>query len=180
MRVCTGQYAIDSRPIESSNALKSLLDSEYKDNHLLLEGDAEMACLVLEIQHLGSPQRKFAIGVIEEVGGAPLVLLPTPETESILIACNQSVTRVSLGEQKAVYTNPVDLGMPVNAMVRFSGDRVLVIGEIGAAMLDANGQTVWLFTRDLVVDYELTESSLLLKHSDAPAARIDLETGEPV
>lgn len=119
----------------------------------------------------------FTAGLIDHSFGVPIQIDSTGDPSTLLIGHESQLDCISVSAAKVLWTFKLD-----SVFFQFKSFKnkscIVVIEETGVLVLDYNGNKIWSYPTDVITDYQITDSAVMIKTMDEKDLELSITTGK--
>ena len=121
----------------------------------------------------------FGIGICSESDIVTPHLLVEPNTDLLLLGMNAEAVGIRT-RQKSEYFR-IGLDSAFNSFIYLKQEKIVLIShEIGVVAMTAHGQELWRYSKDIIVDLRIEESTVSLSFMDSAPVALELASGRVI
>jgi hypothetical protein len=172
-----GEQWVDTQSWQTKDAMLGFL-TECGEDFIFLGGAAEhpVEFYSITVASRGSAAGRFAIGIFSEGQGIAPNLLLHPKTNALLLGFNREVVGIGVPERRVRFRIACD-----SVFFQFcwcaAAEIVLLFHEIGVIAITEEGNEIWRYSKDIVVDWSIEGGRLCLKFLDSPPVELLITGG---
>lgn len=121
----------------------------------------------------------FGIGICSEGHGLMPHLLLRSNTNLFLFGFNSEVVGILGAEKRQCFR--VELDASFNSFIHLREEKiVLALHEIGVVAMAEDGHELWRYSKDVIVDFRIEQSTMSLNFMDSPSVSLELLNGQVI
>ena len=97
----------------------------------------------------------------------------------MIFGFNSEVVGISIEEKRQRFRIGLD-GL-FRAFIQLKEEKIILVSqEIGVVAMAEDGEELWRYSKDVVIDFRIEQSTVILTFMDSPSVSLDLSNGQVI